>query len=341
MTVQRTDIDDFILKNVGAHTGDIVPFTAAHFGISRQRAHTYIVRLAAKGQILKTGQTRASRYFSATGKVVEFREHIRPGLAEDRVWTRSVRPSLLSLPENVYRICQYGFTEMFNNAIDHSEGTAISVRIETANERAKMTITDNGVGIFSKIQRSLHLDSVRESILHLAKGKFTTNPAHHTGEGIFFSSRVFDDFSLHSDGMCYVFKDEDWLKSPERREDSGRGTMVQMSIAIRSQRTIKETMDRYADAEIGFGKTIVAVRLSAEANDPHVSRSQAKRLMAGLERFRHVVLDFNGIETVGQAFIDEIFRVFRREHPSIRVDAVRAVPEVEAMIRRAQTANGA
>ena len=107
-----------------------------------------------------------------------------------------------------------------------------------------------------------------------------------------------------------------------------------MLVALDSNKTPKEIMDQFSNQEIGFGKTIVAVALSADPNDPHVSRSQAKRLLMGLEKFKQVVLDFKGVESIGQAFVDEVFRVFKREHPQIDIQYVNANDEVDNMIKR-------
>ena len=93
-------------------------------------------------------------------------------------------------------------------------------------------------------------------------------------------------------------------------------------------------MDKYSDQEIGFGKTIVAVALSSDPNDPHVSRSQAKRLMMGLEKFKTIMLDFKTVSSVGQAFVDEVFRVFQNEHPDISITYVHANDDVDSMIKR-------
>jgi hypothetical protein len=64
-------------------------------------------------------------------------------------------------------------------------------------------------------------------------------------------------------------------------------------------------------------------------------RSEAKRLMASLERFEEVELDFHGVNLVGQGFADEVFRVWTRTHPGTRVTPVRMSPEIEPMIRGA------
>jgi len=56
----------------------------------------------------------------------------------------------------------------------------------------------------------------------------------------------------------------------------------------------------------------VPVKLAQYGNDKLVSRSQAKRLLARVELFKVVMLDFTNVPTIGQAFADEIFRVFRK-----------------------------
>lgn len=223
---------------------------------------------------------------------------------------------------------------MYNNAIDHSEGTRIYTEVEISDTQMSITIMDNGIGIFQKIQEALNLESMRESILHLSKGKFTTDPSKHSGEGIFFTSRVFDSFSIFSGDMYYTFENKDWFLSHEKNETFGKGTLIKMVLSLDTKRTPKEVMDEYADQEIGFGKTIVAVALSADPNDPHVSRSQAKRLLMGLEKFRTIILDFKGVSSVGQAFVDEAFRVFKNEYPNIIIHYFNANEEVEAMIKR-------
>jgi hypothetical protein len=51
--------------------------------------------------------------------------------------------------------------------------------------------------------------------------------------------------------------------------------------------------------------------------DPLISRSQAKRVLARVELFRTVLFDFSRVSSIGQAFADEMFRVFAHTHPGI------------------------
>ncbi|MDP2657397.1 MAG: STAS-like domain-containing protein, partial [Candidatus Deferrimicrobium sp.] len=252
------------------------------------------------------------------------------GLEEDRFWRQEVVPLLTGYRENVFKIWQYGFTEMVNNAIDHSGGTRVTVTVETTAATTTLWIADDGVGIFRKIQAELGLEDERHAILELAKGKLTTDPKRHTGEGIFFTSRMFDDYVILSGGVYFSHKtgeEEDWILERER---PGEGTTVVMSLRNRSDRTVKQIFEKYTASpkDFGFNRTIVPVRLAKHGAEQLVSRSQAKRLLARFERFKVVILDFAGIDEIGQAFADEIFRVYSLQHPEVRIVPANAGPEV-------------
>ncbi len=333
MADDKGAVVDFIFKNVEEHTTDIAALLVQEFGFSRQRANFYLSREVERGTLIPFGNTRARRYFLAGGSHIEFQLPLE-GLSEDRVWLRYIKPMVLAYPNNILRIANYGFTEILNNAIDHSGGTSAYVSLQRTQGKLQFTIMDNGIGIYEKIKQALNLSSPREAILHLSKGKFTTDPSNHTGQGIFFTSRIFDKFSISSDDMYYSFSGMEWFLSNEKPEKFGNGTSIQMEVSLDSKITPEEIMDKYSDLEIGFTKTIVAVALSEDPNDPHVSRSQAKRLMMGLEKFQTIVLDFKGVGSVGQAFVDEVFRVFQNEYPNIRIQYINANPEVDLMIKR-------
>lgn len=93
---------------------------------------------------------------------------------------------------------------------------------------------------------------------------------------------------------------------PERAADAP-GTVVLMRLANDRQRTLQEVFVRFAaPEEYTFSKTIVPVKLAQHEGEKLVSRSQAKRLTMRFERFQTVVLDFTGVEEIGQAFADEV-----------------------------------
>lgn len=93
-----------------------------------------------------------------------------------------------------------------------------------------------------------------------------------------------------------------------------------------------------SSVEYGFTMTVVPVKLAKYGDDNLVSRSQAKRLLTRVDRFRTVMLDFSGVDSLGQAFADEVFRVFPARHPEVTLVEVHANSAVKRMISRARGA---
>jgi hypothetical protein len=329
-------IRQFILREVAEGSKDIPAIAAEKFKIKIPAINFHLRQLRSEGVLECSGNTSGRTYGLKTLSDWSNAFKIGPTLTEDAAWDLS-KPSLGTLPENVLSIWNGGFTEMFNNAIEHSEGTRIIVRVRTTAINSEVMILDDGIGIFKKIQQALNLADPRHAILELSKGKFTTDPEHHSGEGIFFTSRMFDSFSILSEGLFFSHKirgNWDWLL---QQGTQNRGTGVWMQIANDSARTPKEVYEQFAGPEndYNFEKTIVPVRM-AQYKDLLVSRSQAKRILVGLEKFKIVSLNFEGVESVGQAFADEIFRVFANAHPEINVDYTHANAYVRGMIQRAR-----
>jgi uncharacterized protein DUF4325 len=331
------EVRHFILQNVKKHARDISKVTAKKFGISRQAVNKHLQKLRAERSLAETGKTRNRSYKLAP--LVEWRKTypLTPELAEDVIWTNDISPTIGKMPENVTDIWFYGFSEMFNNAIDHSGASNITVRIEKTAATTEMAIYDDGVGIFKKIQGALNLLDERHAVLELSKGKLTTDPQRHTGEGIFFSSRMFDCFDILSGGVFFThnFGDsEDWILEAKQYS---HGTAVWMKLDTHTARSTKKIFDKYTSGDdYGFNKTVVPVRLAQYGEDKLVSRSQAKRVLARVELFKTVIFNFEGVETIGQAFADEIFRVFPQQHPDIKVYSSKENSEVKRMILRAK-----
>lgn len=110
-------------------------------------------------------------------------------------------------------------------------------------------------------------------------------------------------------------------------------------MTARTPRSIFEkfTMDTPED-ENAFAKTHVPVRLASYGPEGIVSRSQARRVLSRFEKFKEVMLDFSGVDSIGQPFADEIFRVFKNGHPEIKVVAVHTNPAIDRMIRHVDKA---
>jgi len=329
----------FLIEHIAQHPADIVRLAADKFGCSRQAVHKHMQRLVAEGAVVVSGTTRGKRYALAELSLWEKDYALSEGLAEDAVWREDILPRLGNLPENVVNIWHHGFTEMLNNVIDHSGAHRVAVSLSTTAASTEVEIYDDGVGIFKKIQAALNLVDERHAVLELAKGKFTTDPANHSGEGIFFSSRMFDAFDITSGEVYYSHEfdqREDWIT--ELAHPVRSGTLVTMALNNHTSRTTKKVFDKFTSTDdYAFDKTIVPVKLMRYGDENLISRSQAKRLLARFDRFKVVMLDFAGVSSIGQAFADEVFRVFRSKHPGVELVPMHASSEVRRMISRAES----
>ena len=310
---------------------------AAQFGITRQAVNKHLMKLVAEKALTADGRTRYRSYRLAPLSEWRNAYQIVPGIAEDQAWEREVSPVLGNLPQNVLDIWHFCFTEMFNNAVDHSASPDIFVKIVRTAANTQMLLMDEGVGIFKKIQAAMGLLDERHAILELSKGKLTTDPDKHTGQGIFFTSRLLDSFDILSGGVFFTHtfgSEEDWILERPAEES---GTAVFMKLNNHSSRTAKSIFQQFSTgADYGFTKTVVPVKLAQHGEDKLISRSQAKRLVARVDQFKSVLFDFAGIETVGPAFADEIFRVFAKSHPEIEIHPINANTEVQGLIAAAR-----
>lgn len=336
---KRADlIRRFLLNAIKAGSSSYSHDAMEIFGLSRQAIHGHLAALVELGCLAASGNTRGRSYVLGP---VRSHSDIFPleGLSESDVYYQDFGLIFKDLPREIENICHYGFTEMLNNAIDHSCGTHVTVLVERNLTDIRIFIDDDGEGIFLHIARIIGLNDPRESILELSKGKLTTDPDNHSGQGIFFTSRAFDKFFIHSGELSFSHTDgdrHDWLM---HADDNTTGTSVSMRIALDSNRTLRSVFEKFTgneDEDFAFNKTVVPIKLALYEGERLVSRSQGKRILNRVEKFTNVILDFSGVDSIGQAFADEVFRVFVRQHPAISLMPLNMNDDVRRMVVAAQ-----
>ena len=312
--------------------------------VSRQYINRVIGQLVEEGELARNGGGRYTYYsLPAHSKDLPGRLHKRlknsPEL-RDYIVFETITKQLgfwKNLSENVRSIINYAFTEMLNNAIEHSKSTDIEVDFSSDRDTVTFVVRDFGIGVFKSVMQKYELHSQLEATQELLKGKTTTAPQAHSGEGIFFTSKVADSFVLDSYGEQLTVDNrlQDIFVDNKR---SLKGTLVSFTIAKTSRKHLQDIFVGFQSepGSLDFDKTEIYIKLFTMGT-VHVSRSQAKRVLAGIaEKFKVVVLDFDRVPGIGQAFADEIFRVFAEQHPDIKLEPKNANPEVEFMISRAQ-----
>lgn len=309
---------------------------AKEFDVSVQSVYNLVNKLCEESVVKKTRQGKTLS-LSLVPVVNTFSYNI--STSNEDIAFSDVKDLVKFLPENAFKIYEYVFSEMFNNAVEHSEGSKIVVCLHTTSVDVTTFILDNGIGIFEKIKEKFHLEDRSQSVFELMKGKVTTDPNNHSGEGIFFSSKCSNLFFIVANGLTFVTTNMEIPEDEKAQIESYKqtqGTAIVFNISIANKFNLVDIFNQYADPDKGFYKTMVSVQhLEYNETNPNcISRSQARRLMAGMEKFEEVTLDFGNIPEIGQAFADEVFRVWQNKNPAIKLNVLNANKSVSNMIKR-------
>jgi hypothetical protein len=121
----------------------------------------------------------------------------------------------------------------------------------------------------------------------------------------------------------------------EEPENQTAGTIVSMTVRKDTALLVGDVFNEFSDPDNNpsFYKTIIPLKLMEHDGDLLMSRSQAKRLISRFNLFREVILDFSGIEFIGQGFADEVFRVFANTDSNVKLRPINCAKDVENMIR--------
>ncbi|MFB3071881.1 MAG: hypothetical protein ACE1ZU_00120, partial [bacterium] len=244
---RKEEVKKFILNNLESHPKDINSFTSSTFAVSRPTVSKYLQELIDEELVIATGKTKGRRYQLRDIVYERINLHVAENQQEDVVWRERVLPLMDGIKKNVRDICQYGFTEIYNNVIDHSASDVSFIEIKRNAARVGLEVFDRGVGIWNKLQSELNLLDPRHALLELSKGKLTTDEEKHTGEGIFFTSRMFDKFSIDSGTLLYSKERtrDGWLIEVEESLPL-EGTVVSMKIRTATDLTKTEVFEKFS-----------------------------------------------------------------------------------------------
>lgn len=340
MDIKKKIMEQLKMKGE-VRASDIVKST----GLSRAYINRFFRELRDEGLVLLVGRANRAKYIPATQSALGAEKknllkihrilHNDKNLQEDIIFSGISKNTdiFAKVTENVAKITEYAFTEILNNAIEHSRSKKIEIRMEAHPGNIVFTVIDKGVGIFNNIMKKKNLNNEMEAIQDLLKGKLSTAPAEHSGEGIFFTSKVADLLTIHSSTKKVLFNnliDDVFVKTIKPTS----GTKVNFSIDLNSSRKLADVFRQYTDDAFQFSKTKVTIKLF-KSGAGYISRSQARRILVGLEKFKTVILDFEGIDAVGQAFADEVFRIWKARHKHIDLITKNANKDIVFMLKRA------
>jgi anti-sigma regulatory factor (Ser/Thr protein kinase) len=323
------------------HPGTLATELMARTGASRAACHAALRKLVEMNWLVREGTKRRPAYRPGLLRQV-VRRYPLAGLTEDRPWAQDFAP-FFDLPREVARMTQHAFCELLNNSIDHSEGSHATVSLRQTPSHVQLLVSDDGRGVFDKLQDAFDLSDPQTAMLELSKGKLTSEPARHSGRGLFFTSRLADVFDLHANAAAFQRRDWEAQGSHGSGWKPGRamarqGTSVYFGLALDTPRTLDSVLNAHSADGCGYGfeRTIVPLRLVATDLAGLDSRAQARCVANRLAQFRHAEVDFGGVTHIGHSFADELFRVLAPQHAEVEIVPVNMAPRVAAMLAAVQ-----
>lgn len=330
-------LTQWITAAVQAHPEDLPAHLQQRLALGRHSVRTLIARLQAAQWLVREGTARRPRWRpGALRQVVQ--SYALEGLLEDQPWRLDFAP-MFELPVQVKRMARHAFTELVNNAIDHSGGTQVTVSMRQTPQQLQLLVSDDGCGLFQRVEASFAIDDPALAMLEIAKGRLTSQPERHCGQGLVATCRLADVFDVRANAARFqrrAWGGTRWHGLPAASALAERpGTTVYMAISLDTTRTLQGVLAELAGSEAGgtFERTSVPLNLLLAGDEAALaSRAEAKRVAARLTSFRRAEIDFGGINEIGHAFAHELFSVFRRSHPEVELVPVAAAPRVAAMI---------
>ena len=234
--------------------------------VTRAWVSAVISELVKKGILVKFGSTSGATYAlpeNATELGNSISKHLlRKDLKEHEVLDsiNHQAPFLIQLDESVRSIFDYAFSEILNNAIEHSESKFVDDRVGADEKILWFEISDNGIGVFRNVMGKRGLSNEFEAMQDLLKGKATTHPQAHSGEGIFFTSKVADIFILDSFGYS-LRVDNNIPDIFFEQTISRKGTKVSFSVSKNTDRHLTHVFSLYETdhEDPDFDKTEIQV----------------------------------------------------------------------------------
>jgi anti-sigma regulatory factor (Ser/Thr protein kinase) len=310
-------ITQWITPAATRHGAELPEQLMARLSISRRSALGVLRKLCAMQWLTAQGSARQRVYQPGPLRQVVQRYQLA-GLQEDQPWRCDFAP-FFDLPPEVQRMAQHAFTELLNNAIDHSGGSEVTVSMRQTATQMQLLVSDDGCGVFGRIAEHFNIHEPRLAMLELSKGKLTSLPDRHSGHGLFFTSRLADVFDLHANGAAFQHREWEAQRWRDGRPLARTGTSVYLAIALDTRRTLAGVLREHSanGQHFAFERTHVPLRLMCSDGAQLTSRADARRVASRLSDFKEAQIDFSGITDIGHGFADELFRVFGLAHPNL------------------------
>ena len=254
---KKKSIKMYILEKIEQNVEGISKYVSQELGISRNTVHAYLNELQDEKIIRKS--KRGSYELISNRFEYRFTKDDHELKHDTYAYDKYLYPLIATLPANAEHIWNYGISEMVNNVIDHSGAGELCMIIVQNYLSTSVMLIDNGIGIFRNIKEHFSFANLDDAVCELFKGKLTTDADNHSGEGIFFTSKMMDSFFIISDGKVFTttkYSNDRVLDAP----DFESGTCVYMKLSNFTNRRATDVFNLYSDVECGFFKTRIPLK---------------------------------------------------------------------------------
>lgn len=326
---------------------------ARRLTVTRPVVVRHLNALIKEDRAVREGEGRRTRYRAAGAVPVPpklnlasfVRRYPRVGLSETTVWHELVRlnPELANLSNASLELFRYAFTELLNNAVEHSAGTDVEVQFSQSGDVLSFEIIDNGVGLFSHLRQRLGLDSTDEAAKRLSQGKLPPMPDARTGSGkgvgIFFCAHAARRFEVESNGYRFLV-DNQTGNAAAASAPPRAGTRVRFDGELSPRQTLSNLLGPPRPPGSPDPRRPPApphpARVVVTLGTRFISRTEAQKLLNRLARYQTVVLDFKEVREIGPGFADEVFRVWPHHHPGVTLQPINMSPGVSVVVDHAR-----
>lgn len=339
--LKRVEIKKYIYRKIAVEDENFIEKTMDNFDISITTVKRYLKNAVLMGDLIED-ETAACGYRLVT-QVHEKEMRLEADLDELCIFQQVIKPYLMKCNKAACFIWEYVCLEMLNNVLEHSKGTKLTIRIEENAFTTSVMIIDDGIGVFDSLREYMskegwHNPTIEDAVIELYKGKMTSRPESHAGEGIFFSSKLLDAYVIVSKEAVLKWGIDEQIQLEQSRlvryytALNKIGTGVVMRLENETSRESADVFNYYTDIDEGFVCTHIPMKHVCFGENP-IARSQARRLCKRFEQFKEVIIDFDDIEFMGQGFSDEIFRVYATAHPEVRLRPINMTAAVYRMVK--------
>lgn len=271
-------VTQWITAAAQEHGQGLPEHVMARLGISRRSALALLNKLVAAQWLAREGKRCHWSFVPGSLRQVVQR-YALAGLQEDLPWQRDFAPHF-SLPPAVAHMAEYALSELLSNVIDHSGGTHVAVSMRTTALHLQLLVSDDGCGVFERIQQRFGIGDPTVAMLELSQDKLTSSPDRQGGHGLFFTSRLADVFDLHANHRAFQCRGWDRHSWHPTKAVARDGTSIYIAINLDTPRTLDQLLRAHSRSGDGDGleSTCVPMQLTTAPQTGLESRAQVRRV---------------------------------------------------------------